>query len=460
MQIEKIKIDRLKAAEYNPRKDLKPGDAEFEKLRRSIEEFGYVEPAIWNKRTGNIVGGHQRIKVLKHLGHTEADCVVIDIDETQEKALNIALNKISGTWDEGLLTTLLKDLEHMGYDLTLTGFDASETSELFGKGAIENAHEDDFDANKALEEAEKHTMTQTGDIWKLGKHKLLCGDSTKPEDVKKLFGNEKADLIVTDPPYNVDYQSLIEHRIEAGLQRPRVSEIANDKMSDENFRAFLLDFYKAAYGIMNGGAGIYVFHSTKETVNFITAMKEAGFKYAQTLIWLKNHFVLGRQDYQWIHEPILYGWKEQEGHPHYFINDRTKSTAFEAAKKDFAKLNKKEAIELLERIFAEEKQSVIHCDKPTRSEEHSTMKPIKLCAELICNSSRVGELVYDGFCGSGSTMIAADQVDRRCYLIELEPKYCDATVKRYIRQAGSDKGVSVIRDGKEIKYSEMFKGDN
>jgi|LSQX01.3.fsa_nt_gb DNA modification methylase len=455
MQIEKIKIDKLKAATYNPRKDLKPGDAEFEKLRRSIEEFGYVEPAIWNKRTGNIVGGHQRIKVLKHLGHTEADCVVIDIDETQEKALNIALNKISGTWDEGLLTALLKDLEHMGYDLTLTGFDASETSELFGKGAIENAHEDDFDANKALEEAERHTITKTGDIWKLGRHKLLCGDSTKSEDVEKLFGNEKADLIVTDPPYNVDYGASLESR--NILVSREDSHIANDNMSDVDFKNFLSNYYAAAYSVLKAGAPIYVFHSTKETVNFIQAMKEAGFKYAQTLVWYKNHFTLGRQDYQWIHEPILYGWKEGAGH--YFVNDRTKSTVYQEAKKDFNKLNKKEAIELLEKVFAEERQSVIHCDKPSKSELHPTIKPIKLCAELICNSSKVGELVYDGFCGSGSTMIAADQVDRRCYLIELEPKYCDATVKRYINQTGSDKNVTVIRDGKETKYSEMLKGD-
>lgn len=455
MQIEKIAIDKLKAAGYNPRKDLKPGDAEFEKLRRSIEEFGYVEPAIWNKRTGNIVGGHQRIKVLKYLGHTEADCVVLDIDEAKEKALNIALNKISGSWDENLLTALLKDLDDMGYDLTLTGFDASETSELFGKGAIENAHEDEFDANKALEEAERHTLTKLGDIWKLGEHKLLCGDSTKVEDVQRLFGDEKADLMVTDPPYNVDYG--------AGLESKQIttsredSHIANDNMTDTEFKKFLSDYYKAASEVLKEGAGAYVFHSTKETVNFIEEMKGAGFKYAQTLVWYKNHFTLGRQDYQWIHEPVLYGWKEGAGH--YFVNDRTKQTVFEDARKDISKLSKKEAVEMLEKILGMEKQSVIHCDKPTRSAEHPTMKPIKLCAELICNSSRMGELVYDGFCGSGSTMIAADQVDRKCYLIELDPKYCDATVKRYINQAGTDKGVYLIRDGKEIKYTELRKGD-
>lgn len=329
MQIQKIPIESLRAAAYNPRKDLKAGDPEFEKLRRSIEQFGYVEPAIWNKRTGNIVGGHQRIKVLKHLGHTEADCVVVDLDEAQEKALNIALNKISGEWDATLLTALLKDLEQSGFDLSLTGFDATETADLFGAGAIENTHEDDFNENKALEEAERHILTRLGDIWKLGQHKLLCGDSTKPEEAAALFGSERADVMVTDPPYNVDYGDLIEHRAEAGLGQPRHADILNDKMSDANFKAFLSAFYKTAKEYLKGGAAFYIFHSSRETLNFMAALKEAGLKYAQSLTWIKNHFTLGRQDYQWMTEPILYGWKEQDGCPHYFINDRTKSTVFE-----------------------------------------------------------------------------------------------------------------------------------
>jgi len=454
MQIERLPIERLKAAEYNPRKDLKPGDAEFEKLRRSIEKFGYVEPAIWNKRTGNVVGGHQRIKVLKAIGHTEADCVVVDMDEAQEKALNIALNKISGEWDTTLLTALLRDLEQSGYDLTLTGFDASETAELFGAGAIENAHEDDFDENKALEEAERRTLTQRGDIWKLGRHRLLCGDSTKPEDISLLFGNERADIMVTDPPYNVDYADLVEHRREAGMSQRTCAAIANDKMSDANFKAFLLDFYKAAHGIMKGGAALYVFHSSREMLNFMTALKDAGFKYAQTITWIKNHFTIGRQDYQWITEPVIYGWKQAEGCPHYFINDHTKSTAYEAAQLDFKKLSKAEAITLLEKVFAEERTTAIYCDRPIKSTEHPTMKPIKLCAEFIFNSSREGALVYEPFCGSGSTLIAAEQLNRRCFAIEIDTKYCDATVKRYIAEAGAD-NVVLTRGGKETKYSEI-----
>jgi len=457
MHIEKIPIDHLRAAEYNPRKDLKAGDPEFEKLRRSIEQFGYVEPAIWNKRTGNVVGGHQRIKVLRHLGYTEADCVVVDLDKAQEKALNIALNKISGEWDVSGLTALLKDLEQSGFDLSLTGFDAAETADLFGAGAIENTHEDDFNENKALEEAERRPLTRLGDIWRLGGHKTLCGDSTKLEDVTRLFGDERADLVVTDPPYNVDYNDLVEHRKESGQTCGRESsEIINDKMSDKNFRSFLLAFYKTAYGVLKGGGGIYVFHSSRESVNFMATMREAGFKYSQTLVWIKNHFVMGRQDYQWMHEPILYGWKEADG-GHYFINDRTQTTIKEQSPLDGKKLTKDEMRELLEKMFAETKTTVIRHDRPMRSLEHPTMKPIKLCAELIYNSSRHGGLVYDGFSGSGSTLIAADQLERQCYAIELDPRYCDATVKRYIAQAKSDAGVILIRDGQEIPYNKVIR---
>jgi hypothetical protein len=260
MQIEKLRIDELKAASYNPRKKLKPGDAEFEKLKRSIEEFGYVEPIIVNKRTGNICGGHQRAEVLRTLGYTEADAVIVDLDEQQEKALNLALNRISGEWDEGLLTELLKDLEQSGFDLELTGFDMAEVKDLYGSGSLENAREDDFDAEG---ETEKITdpVTQTGDIWYLGKHRLLCGDCTKVDEIAKLMAGRTADLMVTDPPYNVNYADLVEHRKRGGRVTTRkLSEIVNDKMSDDDFFKFLLGFYKTAYGVLKGGAPLYVFH--------------------------------------------------------------------------------------------------------------------------------------------------------------------------------------------------------
>lgn len=443
MNIEKISVGELKAALYNPRKDLKPGDAEYEKLKRSIEEFGYVEPVIWNKRTGTVVGGHQRLKVMKDLGYEEVDCVVVDLDEQKEKALNIALNKISGEWDEGLLASLLKDLDNNGYDITFTGFDLAEAQELFGSGSFENVHEDEFDAESAAAEIVE-PKTRRGDLWLIGKHRLLCGDCTLDNDVAKLMDGREADVMVTDPPYNVDYGSAI---IGKNKSKTRAeSSIANDNMSDDDFHQFLLAFYKAAYGVMKKGAPLYVFHSTKETVNFTRAMEEVGFKYAQTLVWLKNHFTLGRQDYQWIHEPILYGWKEGAGH--YFIGDRNLPTVFEEFKENPNKLNKAELVELLTKIL-DIPTTVIKDNKPSRSEDHPTMKPITLCAKLIYNSSHEGDTVFEPFGGSGSTLIAAEQLNRRCCAIELEPKYCDVIVRRY-KELCPEIEVKHIRDGQEV----------
>ena len=437
MKIVKKKIDDLKAASYNPRKDLKPGDKEYEKLKRSITQFGYVEPVIWNERTGTVVGGHQRLKVLKDLGYEEIDCVIVDLSLEQEKALNVALNKISGEWDNNLLGELLKELELTGYDITLTGFDLKEAKDLFGKGSMENVHEDNFNPEKEVKEI-KEPKTKQGDIYYLGNHRLICGDSTNIEYYKKILDGEKIDLIVTDPPYNIDYGGTI-----SGNGR----DIANDNMSDSEFYEFLLGFYKACFEVVKEGGPIYVFHSTKETVNFINAMIDAGFKYAQTLVWYKNHFTLGRQDYQWIHEPILYGWKE--GAAHYFINDRTIATVIEDLRINGKKMSKNELLEILNKITGLE-TSVIHDNKPNKSVEHPTMKPITLCAKLIYNSSHEGDIVFDPFGGSGSTLIACEQLNRRCYTIELEPKYCDVIVKRY-KEQNPNGIVKHFRNGVEIK---------
>jgi DNA modification methylase len=440
MEIKKISVEQLKAAEYNPRKDLKPGDPEYEKLKRSIKEFGYVEPIIWNKRTGTVVGGHQRLKVLIDLGATEVDCVIVDLDKDKEKALNIALNKISGSWDEILLTNLLQDLEQSGYDITMTGFDLAEIKDLFGSGSMENVEEDNFDADKALEDTTE-PVTRPGDLWVLGKHRLLCGDSTKPGDAKRVLNGRLADIMVTDPPYNVDYGTSLESR---GMAAGR--DIANDNLSDSDFYEFLSDFYEAAEKNLRPGAAAYIFHSTKETINFIQAMVNAGFKYAQTLVWYKNHFTLGRQDYQWIHEPILYGWKEGAGH--YFIDDRTNQTVFENGSKDVKKMSKNEMQSLLEKVFALQ-NTVLHDNKPTRSPDHPTMKPITLCAKLIYNSSLEGDTVYEPFGGSGSTLIAAEQLNRKCCVIELDPKYCDVIVKRFY-QNFPGANIGLFRGGEEL----------
>lgn len=271
MNIEKISVEKLLPAKYNPRKDLQPGDPEFEKLKRSITEFGYVEPIIWNKRTGVVIGGHQRLKVLQHLGYTEVDCVVLDIDEQKEKALNVALNKISGAWDVPLLTALLRDLDESGFDATLTGFDVSEMSELFDDQS-EIVEDDPPEA--APEGTEP--FSQLGDRWLLGRHVLYCGDSTEKKDVAALMGGKQADLVVTDPPYNVAYEGS------NGLR------IQNDDMPEEQFLAFLIAAFTRMHEVMKPGTPFYIWHAETVGGAFRRATNEALGKVRQMLVWNKN----------------------------------------------------------------------------------------------------------------------------------------------------------------------------
>lgn len=451
MQIEKKEINSLKPADYNPRKKLKPGDKEFEKLKQSIQEFGYVEPIILNKRTNTVVGGHQRLEVMKHLGYSEVDCVIVDLDEQKEKALNIALNKISGEWDTELLTDLLKELDQNGI-VSLTGFETEELDDLFA-GTEYNVSEDNFDVQEALEESENKPYTQNGDIWHIKGHKLLCGDSTKIDEVKRLFvDNEQASLIVTDPPYNIDYGNSEQDRAKARGKIIENRSILNDNMDDESFYKFLFSFYETAYSITKGGGAIYVFHSTKESVNFIEAMKDAGYKVSQTLVWVKDHFTLGRNDYQWQHEPILYGWKVEDGKPHYFIHDRTLATVLENTK-DITKLKKEELVDLLNKILENYPTDIVRDAKPLRNAEHPTMKPITLCGKLVRNSSREREIVFDAFAGSGSTLMACEQLNRKSYNTELSEAYCDVIVKRFVKAFG-DADIYLERDGKIIDIND------
>jgi DNA modification methylase len=401
MDIRKIPTEKLNPAKYNPRKNLKPGDPEYEKLKRSITEFGYVEPIIWNKRTGNIVGGHQRYKVLLELGYKEVDCVVLDIDEQKEKALNVALNKITGEFDIPLLTDLLKDINDSGFDVSLTGFDADEIDILFRDSVVAGIKEDEFD--KPLPEK---PISRQGDIWMLGKHKLICGDSTKPETYSMLMEGQKASLIVTDPPYNVAYEG-------------NAGTIKNDNMESKKFHEFLLSAFKCMYENLADGGSIYVFHADRETVNFRTAFSEAGFFCHQTCIWVKNTPVLGRCAYQYNHEPILMGWKPTAGHQWYA--DRKQRTTW-------------------------------NFDRPSKSKYHPTMKPVALVAYAIVNSSLSNSIVLDPFGGSGSTLIACEQTGRVCHTIELDEKYVDVIVERFREFKGSDEGIYLLRDGKKICY--------
>jgi len=437
-EIRDIPVSELKQAGYNPRKDLKPGDSEYEKLQNSIQNFGYVEPVVWNKRSGNIVGGNQRAKVFIDLGYTEVSCVVVDLDDTQEKALNIALNKITGEWDIPLLTDLLKELDDGDFDVSLTGFDAAELGEMFGETNPDEIGGDDFDAEKEAKNI-KELFTKQGDIWVINNHRLMCGDSTHKNDIDVLIGGAVMDMCFTDPPYNVDYEGA-------------AGKIKNDNMNDSDFLKFLTSaFEMIEYSLKPGGA-FYICHADSEGLNFRRAVADAKLTLRQCLIWVKNSFVLGRQDYQWQHEPILYGWKP--GAAHYFTDNRSNSTVIvEASRVDINKLKKSELQAMLVEIKRElEKTStIIHENRPLINAEHPTMKPVKLCARFIQNSSRRGENVIDLFGGSGSTLVACEQINRNAYIMELDPKFCDVIVQRYIKTFNITDGIHLVRNGKEDK---------
>ena len=404
MIIEKKKTADLIPADYNPRKDLKPSDAEYEKLKRSLQEFGYVEPVIWNKTTGKVVGGHQRLKILIDMGVTEVECVVVELPVEKEKALNIALNKINGDWDNDKLALLIADLQGSDFDVTLTGFDPAELDDLLDIGS--DTKDDNFDVSSELQ---KPTFTKPGDVWTLGKHRLICGDSTKAETYDLLMCDRKANLVITDPPYNVNYEGS-------------AGKIKNDNMSDDKFYNFLLDAFTQIEKVMADDASIYVFHADTEGLNFRRAFADAGFYLSGCCIWKKQSLVLGRSPYQWQHEPVLYGWKKHGKHQWY--TGRKETTIWEF-------------------------------DKPKKNSDHPTMKPIPLLAYPIKNSSMSNTIVLDPFGGSGSTLITCEQTDRICYTIELDPKFCDVIVKRYIEQVGNSTNVFVQRDGLSYKYEEV-----
>lgn len=409
MEFQKLKVETLVPASYNPRKDLKPGDKEYEKIKNSVNEFGYVDPIIVNKDF-TIVGGHQRLKVLKDLGFTEVDCVVIDIDKTKEKALNVALNKISGEWNQELLGELIKDLQDLDYDVPFTGFEPAEIDELFNNLHDKDVKEDDFDVDGALTDT---PISQQGDIWVLGRHRLVCGDSTLAQTYEKLMDGKKANLVVTDPPYNVSYEG-------------KAGTIQNDSMKQDQFYEFLFQAFSKMQENMADDAAIYVFHADTEGLNFRKAFKDAGMYLSGVCVWVKQSMVLGRSDYQWQHEPILYGWKKQGKHKWY--GDRKQTTIW-------------------------------HFDRPAKNELHPTMKPIALCAYPIQNSSLTNCIILDPFGGSGSTLIACEQTGRICHTIELDEKFADVIVKRYIDQVGTSNEVYLLRAEKKLTYDEIVNSE-
>lgn len=381
------------------------------RIASSIQEFGFLSPCVIDKDY-NVIAGHGRILAAKKLGMAEVPCVFAEgLTEAQRKAYILADNRLSefADWDMELVTSELEALQELNFDISLTGFDPPKPEEG-------EAYEDEFEP-----ELPDEPRTKLGDIWQLGEHRLMCGDSTKAETVAKLANGKLVDMYLTDPPYNVNYTGDTKDKL----------TIMNDSMEASTFFAFLCDAFSAANGVMKPGAAFYIWHADSESSNFRGACKETGWKLRQCLIWNKSQLVLGRQDYQWKHEPCLYGWKD--GAPHYFTESRTEATVIPDAEEiNPKKLTKDELVELCRTLLqTRQETTVINEDKPTRSSDHPTMKPVKLMGRLVKNSSRQGEIVLDTFGGSGSSLIACEQLNRTCYTMELDPKYCDVIINRW-----------------------------
>ena len=405
-ELKVLPVPVLRPAEYNPRKKLKPGDKEYEKIKNSIQEFGFADPLVVNADM-TIIGGHQRLTVAIDLGYTEVPCAVVDVDKTREKALNIALNKITGQWDDELLANLLKDLDGVQFNTDLTGFEKDEIQRLCSKLFDKEVQEDNFDVDNELKQP---VFSKLGDLWLIGKHRVICGDSTGEEVYTRLMDGQKANLVLTDPPYNVDVEET-------------AGKIMNDNMGDEEFYNFLLSAYRCMHANLADDGSIYVWHADTEGLNFRKAFKDAGFYLSGCCIWKKNSLVLGRSPYQWIHEPCLFGWKQKGKHQWY--SDRKQTTVWEY-------------------------------DKPKSSPLHPTTKPVTLMSYPMKNSTMTNGIVLDPFLGSGSTLIACMETDRVCRGIELDPKFVDCIVKRAIaHNDGRYDDVFVIRDGQKFRFDEV-----
>ena len=425
----KVKIIYKKVGELIPYiNNPRINDAGVDKVASSIKNFGFKVPITLD--SGNeIITGHTRLLAAKKLGLKEVPCIVADdLTEAQVKAFRIADNKVAeySEWDVEMLNVEFQELKDLNMDLELTGFDLDEIEELnqleFGEPEVQD---DEFDVEDELEKIEQSNIKH-GDRFKLGDHILMCGDSTSKDDVKKLTDGTQMDLILTDPPYNVDYEGS------NGLK------IENDKFEDNSqFYEFLLKFYTAAFEVAKEGCPIYVFHADFEGVNFRTALQNAGFELKQCLIWVKNSLVLGRQDYHWRHEPILYGWKG--GAAHVWAGDRAQTTVIDDTFNDeIESMNKNDLIKYIKQIQEQSipLNSIIYHDKPQRNDVHPTMKPITLIAPMILNSSFTGDSVVDLFGGSGSTLMACEQTKRRAYTMEYDPNYCEVIIKRWEQYTG------------------------
>jgi DNA modification methylase len=405
-RLEKVDIDKLVPYARNARTHSKE---QILQLRSSLREFGFVNPIIADKDY-NVIAGHGRILAAKEEGFEEVPCVFVEhLTEAQKRAYIIADNRLAlnAGWDDEMLSVELADLQCEDFDISLLGFDDAELNKLLG--GIDNVQEDDFDLSKALEEA---AFVKQGDIWTVGEHRLVCGDATDGEAVKLLMDGRKANLVLTDPPYAVSFKSA------SGLT------MMNDSMKSDEFYSFLLASFTNMANSLEAGGSAYVFHADTEGLNFRKAFIDAGFHLSGVCIWVKNSFVMGRSPYQWKHEPVLFGWLK--GGKHRWYAGRSESTIW-------------------------------NFDRPKKNDNHPTSKPIELLTYPIINSTQSNGIVLDLFGGSGSTMIACEQTDRICHMMELDEKYASVVLRRYVEFIDSSKGVFVLRDGETLAYDEIAK---
>lgn len=408
VKLEQVPIDKLVPYARNARTHSKEQIAQ---LRASLREFGFVSPAVIDSKY-NILVGHGRVQAAREEGYKTIPCVFAEnLTDAQKRAYILADNQLAlnAGWDEEMLSVELSDLKDESFDLSLLGFDEKDLEKLMAGPDDGGAQDDDFDLSAALEKA---SFVEKGDLWTVGKHRLLCGDATSPEDVERLMGGKIANLILTDPPYGVSFKAS------DGLT------IENDSLKGDEFYKFLLSAFTNMAAQLEKGGAAYVFHADTEGLNFRKAFIDAGFHLAGVCIWVKNSLVLGRSDYQWQHEPILYGFLQNGKHPWY--SDRKQTTIW-------------------------------NFNKPKRNKDHPTSKPLDLLSYPIKNSSQENAIVLDTFGGSGSTMMACEQMNRICYMSELDPKYASVILRRYVEDTGDADGVYVERGGKKLPYSDLVK---
>lgn len=418
-QIETIPIKNINPDPRNPRVDLRSGDPEYDKLKASIEAFGCVELLIFNKRTQTLISGHQRLKVLMELGHTEADVVVVDLPLEKEKALNLAMNRIQGRWDEEKLAVLLEEIIKIpDFDFSVSGFDLPDISEILDRKA--EVAEDEFDFDSSLESIVE-PITKPGDIIQLGNHRIACGDSTDLANVARLMEDQRASLVVTDPPYRANY--CAENRPTNKRKKPKWASIANDNLSELEHHSFLKKAFSNMRQFMVPGASAYIWNGFAQFGKMSDLLTALGFHIGSILVWMKPSPSPSFADYQWACEFCCYAWLSDASH----------------------------------RWFGPPSESnVWQCGRDSANTLcHPSQKPIELAARAMRNSSVCGDIILDPFLGSGSVLIAAESLSRKCYGFEIDPRYVDAIVKRFIAFVGKDKVSPEIR---ERYFAEVFDG--